>query len=101
MLEHKLDFTVTYENHTFIFDNGTKAYIFHWAIILEIDKRYGIEALEKFIAFVLKYHKEADETWDFGSLCIYISDCWDNLNDQDINALTKNDWKKLLDEQEI
>ena len=42
MNEQELKFTVIYGKHTFTFEQGSKAYIFHTGVYNDIDKKYGI-----------------------------------------------------------
>ena len=47
MTQKELKFIVTYGKHTFTFEQGSKAYIFHTGVHNDIPKKYGIKGLCK------------------------------------------------------
>ena len=54
MIEKELKFTVTYGKHTFTFEQGSKAYIFHTGVYNDIDKKYGIKGLLEYVEHAIK-----------------------------------------------
>ena len=47
MNEKELNFIVMYGKETFFFKQGSKAFILHTGIENDIDKKYGIQGLDK------------------------------------------------------
>ena len=47
MNQQELNFIVMYGKETFFFKQGSKAFILHTGIENDIDKKYGIQGLEK------------------------------------------------------
>ena len=51
-MEKELNFIVMYGKETFFFKQGSKAFILHTGIENQIDKKYGIQGLREYTAFV-------------------------------------------------
>ena len=76
MIEKELKFTVTYGKHTFTFEQGSKAYIFHTGVYNDIDKKYGIKGLHEYVDFVHDCYIEDSNPTPLGRLGDYIAYRW-------------------------
>ena len=84
MIEKELKFTVTYGKHTFTFEQGSKAYIFHTGVYNDIDKKYGIKSLLEYVDFVHDCYIEDSNRTPLGSLGDYIAAKWKTIKNKSL-----------------
>jgi hypothetical protein len=84
MIEKELKFTVTYGKHTFTFEQGSKAYIFHTGVYNDIDKKYGIKGLLEYVDFVHDCYIEDSNRTPLGSLGDYIAAKWKKIKNKSL-----------------
>ena len=84
MIEKELKFTVTYGKHTFTFEQGSKAYIFHTGVYNDIDKKYGIKGLLEYVDFVHDCYIEDSNRTPLGALADYIAAKWKKIKNKSL-----------------
>ncbi len=82
MNETELKFIITYGKHTFTFEQGSKAYIFHTGVYNDIDKKYGIKGLLEYVDFVHDCYIEDSNRTPLGALADYIAMHWKKLKNK-------------------
>ena len=83
MIQKELKFIITYGKHTFTFEQGSKAYIFHTGIYNDIDKKYGIKGLLAYVNFVHDCYIADDNHTPLGTLADYIASKWKKLKNKE------------------
>ena len=83
MKEKELNFIVTYGEQTFVFKQGSKAYIFHTGIYNDIDKKYGIKGLREYVAFVHDCYLADSNKAPLGALADYIAKHWKKIKNKE------------------
>ena len=78
-MEKSLNFIITYGKHTFTFEQGSKAYIFHTGVYNDIDKKYGIKGLLAYVNFVHDCYIADDNHTPLGALADYVATNWQKL----------------------
>ena len=81
-MEKPLNFIVNYGKHTFAFQQGSKAYIFHMGVYNNIDKKYGIKGLLNYISFVHDCYLADDNHTPLGALADFIAINWKKLKNK-------------------
>ena len=76
-------FTITYGKHTFAFEQGSKAYIFHTGIYNDIDKKHGIKGLLEYVSFVHECYISDDNRTPLGALADFIAANWKKLKNKE------------------
>lgn len=82
MQEKELKFNVTYDKHTFTFEYGSQVYIFHSGIYNDMDKKYGIKGLLKYVHFVHECYISDSNRTPLGSLADYIATNWKKVKNK-------------------
>ena len=82
MKEKELNFIVTYGKQTFVFKQGSKAFIFHSGIYNQIDKKYGSKGLREYVDFVHDCYIADDNHTPLGALADYIATHWKKIKDK-------------------
>lgn len=95
-MEKSLNFIVNYGNHTFTFQQGSKAYIFHTGVYNDMDKKYGLKGLLDYVAFVHECYLFDPNQTPLGALADYIATHW-----KKIRKLGCSDVLEKFYEQEI
>ena len=73
---------VCYNNDVYTFEFGSEAYIFHTGIYNEMDKKYGIDGLLKYVRLVHEcYLKDCNRT-PLGEFCDYVAQHWKKLKNK-------------------
>ena len=85
MKEKELNFIVMYGKETFFFKQGSKAFILHTGIENEIDKKYGIQGLREYTAFVHDCYLADDNHTPLGTLADFIATHWETLKNKEHN----------------
>ena len=75
-MQKQIEFTVKYRNKTYTFDFGSEVYIFHTGIYNEIDKKYGLKALMKYVSLVFDAYLSDDNRTPLGPLADYVAAKW-------------------------
>jgi hypothetical protein len=81
-MQKDLQFTVTYGNNTFTFEQGSNAYIFHIGAYNDIDKKYDIKELLRYVSFVHECYIADDNHTPLGALADFIAVRWDKLKNK-------------------
>lgn len=74
-----LSFHVNYDNKVYTYNSGAEAMIFDYGINNEIDRKYGIKALEEYVALAYKLYLTDDNPTPLGTLCDYVAQHWKKL----------------------
>ena len=81
-MQKELKFTVTYNNKTYTFQQGSKVYIFHIGIYNDMDKKYSMRSLLKYVSFVQDCYLADDNHTPLGALADYIATNWKKLKNK-------------------
>ena len=79
MNEKELNFIVMYGKETFFFKQGSKAFILHTGIENDIDKKYGMQELREYVAFVHDCYLADDNHTPLGARADYVATNWQKL----------------------
>ena len=81
-MEKSLNFIVNYGKHTFTFQQGSKAYIFHTGVYNDIDEKYGIKGLLDYVNFVHDCYLSDSNRTPLGALADYVAEHWKKLKNK-------------------
>ena len=82
-MQKELKFIVTYGKHTFEYQYGSQVYIFHTGIYNNIHKKYGINGLQNYVAFVHECYLSDSNRTPLGALADYIAKHWKKIKNKE------------------
>lgn len=79
MNQDKFKGYISFQGHTYPFDFGSQAYIFHTGVLNDFYENHGIDALLQYVSFVHDCYMHDDNRTPLGALADYIAECWDSI----------------------
>jgi len=76
---NKIEIEVKYRNKTYKFKGGFQAYIFHTGVYNDIDTKFSVKALLKFVSLVEDCYLSDDNRTPLGDLADYVAQNWKKL----------------------
>ena len=73
--------TIEHENNIYMYEHGYQAYIFDYALCHDIDKKYGIDELKKFVFRVSECYLKDSNATPLGALTDYMAENWEVLKE--------------------
>jgi len=75
-MQNRIEFQVNYKQKSYIFANGSEAYIFHTGIYNEVDKKYGMKALLKYVSLTHDSYLVDDNRTPLGAFADFVAEKW-------------------------
>lgn len=73
--------TIEHENNIFVYEHGYQAYILDYALYHEIDKKYGIDGIRKFVFHVSECYLKDSNATPLGALTDYMAEHWEEIKE--------------------
>lgn len=76
-------FHVNYDNKVYTYKSDTEAMIMDYGILNELDRKYGIDALNEYVALIYELYLSDDNPTPLGTLCDYVAKHWKKVRNKD------------------
>ena len=76
MKDNKITFQINYKGKTYSFVYGSEVYIFHTGIYNDMDKKYGMETLLKYVWLVHNAYLSDSNRTPLGAFADYVAENW-------------------------
>jgi len=96
MYFNPIKYTVHYKNSTFNFASGVQTFIFEYGVENNIDEKYDIQALIKYVYFIYQLYQKDDNPTPLGKLCDYIAENWENVENMSRSDVLQQFYNNLI-----
>lgn len=88
--------TVHYKDSTFTFASGVQAFIFECGVENNIDEKYDIQTLIKYVYFIYQLYQKDDNHTPLGRLCDYVAENWETVENMSRSDILKQFYNSLI-----
>ena len=85
-----------YKNSTFNFASGVQTFIFEYGVENNIDEKYDIQTLIKYVYFIYQLYQKDDNPTPLGKLCDYIAENWENVENMSRSDVLQQFYNNLI-----
>lgn len=96
MYFNPIKYTVHYKNSTFNFASGVQTFIFDYGVENNIDEKYDIQTLVKYVYFIYQLYQKDDKPTPLGKLCDYVAENWENVENMSRSDVLKQFYNNLI-----
>ena len=96
MYFNPIKYTVHYKNSTFNFASGVQTFIFEYGVENNIDEKYDIQTLSKYVYFIYQLYQKDDNPTPLGKLCDYIAENWENVENMSRSDVLQQFYNSLI-----
>ena len=75
-MQNKIKFQVKYKKKTYTFSCGSEAYIFHTGICNDVDRKYGLNALSRYVSLTQDSYMHDGNSTPLGALADFVAENW-------------------------
>lgn len=72
-------YIIHYKNNTLHFSSGVQVFIFDYGIENNVDEKYDMQTLIKYVYFIYQLYQKDDNPTPLGKLCDYVAENWENV----------------------
>ena len=91
-----IKYTVHYKDSTFNFASGVQTFIFEYGVENNIDEKYDIQTLIKYVYFIYQLYQKDDNPTPLGKLCYYIAENWENVENMSRSDVLQQFYNSLI-----
>ena len=91
-----IKYTVHYKDSTFNFASGVQTFIFEYGVENNIDEKYDIQTLIKYVYFIYQLYQKDDNPTPLGKLCDYIAENWENVENMSRSNVLQQFYNSLI-----